>query len=96
MKPEVLPIDLVRVATGPIADRPSKVGQAEMATPWAAGGSLSAFFDRLPNTLAIIPWALLLAMCVGIPLGVVELVVHVPQGSGLLSAMFLGERGRRE
>ena len=52
MKPEVLPIDLVRVSTGPIADRPSKVGQAEMATPWAAGGSLSAFFDRLPNLLA--------------------------------------------
>jgi peptide/nickel transport system permease protein len=30
-----------------------------------------AFFSRLPNTLAIIPWALLLAMSVGIPLGVV-------------------------
>lgn len=30
-----------------------------------------AFFSRLPNTLAIIPWAILLAMCVGIPLGVV-------------------------
>src|SRR4051812_47392099 len=29
-----------------------------------------AFFSRLPNTLAIIPWALLLAMSVGIPLGV--------------------------
>jgi ABC-type dipeptide/oligopeptide/nickel transport system permease component len=30
-----------------------------------------AFFSRLPNTLAIIPWAILLAMAVGIPLGVV-------------------------
>jgi peptide/nickel transport system permease protein len=30
-----------------------------------------AFFSRLPNTLAIIPWAILLAMSVGIPLGVV-------------------------
>lgn len=30
-----------------------------------------AFFSRLPNTLAVIPWALLLAMAVGIPLGVV-------------------------
>jgi len=30
-----------------------------------------AFFSRLPNTLAIIPWALVLAMGVGIPLGVV-------------------------
>ncbi len=29
-----------------------------------------AFFSRLPNTLAVIPWALLLAMSVGIPLGV--------------------------
>lgn len=29
-----------------------------------------AFFSRLPNTLAIIPWALLLAMAAGIPLGV--------------------------
>src|SRR4051794_11354938 len=31
----------------------------------------NAFFSRLPNTLAIIPWAILLAMCVGIPLGVI-------------------------
>ena len=30
-----------------------------------------AFFSRLPNTLAIIPWAIVLAMAVGIPLGVV-------------------------
>jgi peptide/nickel transport system permease protein len=30
-----------------------------------------AFFDRLPNTLVIIPWALLLGMIMGIPLGVV-------------------------
>ncbi len=30
-----------------------------------------AFFNRLPNTLAIIPWALLLGMVMGIPLGVV-------------------------
>ncbi len=33
--------------------------------------AVDAFFDRLPNTLAIIPWALLMAMAVGIPLGVV-------------------------
>src|SRR5882672_3719698 len=32
--------------------------------------AVEAFFSRLPNTLAIIPSALLLAMCVGIPLGV--------------------------
>lgn len=30
-----------------------------------------AFFDRLPNTLMLIPWALLLGMALGIPLGVV-------------------------
>lgn len=32
--------------------------------------ALDVFLSRLPNTLAIIPWALLLAMVVGIPLGV--------------------------
>ena len=30
-----------------------------------------AFFDRLPNTLVLLPWALLLGMAAGIPLGVV-------------------------
>src|ERR1700676_1719253 len=30
-----------------------------------------AFFDRLPNTLVLIPWAILLGMMLGIPLGVV-------------------------
>ena len=33
--------------------------------------AVEAFFSRLPNTLAIIPWALLMAMCIGIPLGVI-------------------------
>lgn len=33
--------------------------------------AVDAFFSRLPNTLAVIPWALLLAMLVGVPLGVV-------------------------
>jgi peptide/nickel transport system permease protein len=32
--------------------------------------AVEAFFDRLPNTLIIIPWALLLGMAAGIPLGV--------------------------
>ncbi|HEY7580805.1 MAG TPA: ABC transporter permease [Acetobacteraceae bacterium] len=32
--------------------------------------TVDVFFSRLPNTLAIIPWAILLAMAVGIPLGV--------------------------
>ncbi len=34
--------------------------------------AVDAFFSRLPNTLAVIPWALLLAMAVGIPLGVIS------------------------
>jgi ABC-type dipeptide/oligopeptide/nickel transport system permease component len=33
--------------------------------------AVEAFFSRLPNTLVIIPWAILLAMCLGIPLGVI-------------------------
>ena len=33
--------------------------------------TVDVFFSRLPNTLAIIPWAILLAMCLGIPLGVI-------------------------
>jgi len=33
--------------------------------------TVSVFFSRLPNTLAIIPWAIVLAISVGIPLGVV-------------------------
>jgi len=33
--------------------------------------AVEAFFSRLPNTLAIVPWAILLAMALGIPLGVV-------------------------
>src|SRR5262245_51025319 len=33
--------------------------------------AVDIFLSRLPNTLAIIPWALLLAMVVGIPLGVI-------------------------
>jgi len=36
--------------------------------------TLDVFMSRLPNTLAIIPWALLFAMSVGIPLGVVAAI----------------------
>ena len=32
--------------------------------------ALDVFLSRLPNTLAIIPWAILFAMAVGVPLGV--------------------------
>jgi len=34
--------------------------------------AVDAFFSRLPNTLALIPWAILMAMGIGIPLGVVS------------------------
>jgi peptide/nickel transport system permease protein len=33
--------------------------------------AVEAFFDRLPNTLLLFPWAILLGMALGIPLGVV-------------------------
>ena len=33
--------------------------------------AVDVFFSRLPNTLAIIPWAIVFAVAVGIPLGVV-------------------------
>jgi peptide/nickel transport system permease protein len=33
--------------------------------------AVEAFFDRLPNTLILIPWALLVGMVFGIPLGVI-------------------------
>ncbi len=33
--------------------------------------AVEVFFDRLPNTLVLISWALLLGMVLGIPLGVV-------------------------
>lgn|SRR5690348_4095845 len=33
--------------------------------------TVDVFFSRLPNTLALIPWAILLALAVGIPLGVI-------------------------
>src|SRR5258708_29990994 len=33
--------------------------------------AVEAFFDRLPNTLVLIPWAILLGMLLGIPPGVV-------------------------
>jgi peptide/nickel transport system permease protein len=36
--------------------------------------AVEAFFDRLPNTLVIIPWAIMLGMALGIPLGVLAAV----------------------
>jgi hypothetical protein len=52
MKRDVEPIDLERVKTYALADRPGKVGAAEFAGAWAAGGTFSAFLERLPKALA--------------------------------------------
>jgi hypothetical protein len=53
MKPDLRPIDLGRVKTHPLADRPrNNVGVAEFAVEWTPGGGFSAFLERLPNVLA--------------------------------------------
>jgi deoxyhypusine synthase len=46
------PIDLSRVATYPLASRPSKVTTADFARSASSDSSLSDFLDRLPNILA--------------------------------------------
>lgn len=52
MKADVGPIDLRRVKTYALANRPSKVGTPEFAGVWAPGGAFSAFLERLPRVLA--------------------------------------------
>ena len=52
MKADVGPIDLGRVKTYALANRPSKVGTPEFAGVWAPGGAFSAFLERLPRVLA--------------------------------------------
>jgi hypothetical protein len=52
MKPEIEPIDLSRVRTHPLAERPSKIDAADFAAVWTRGGALSAFLERLPPVLA--------------------------------------------
>ena len=46
------PIDLSRIATYPLASRPSKVTTADFAKPAPSGSSLKDFLDSLPNILA--------------------------------------------
>jgi deoxyhypusine synthase len=46
------PIDLSRIATYPLASRPSKVTTADFAKPTSSDSSLSDFLDSLPNILA--------------------------------------------
>src|SRR6266581_1723698 len=46
------PIDLSRIATYPLASRPSKVTADDFAKPAASDSSLKDFLDSLPNILA--------------------------------------------
>jgi len=46
------PIDLSRVVTYPLNKRKNKVAANVLAAPWRTGGSMRAFLDSLPGTLA--------------------------------------------
>lgn len=52
MNRDVGPIDLDRVRTHALGERPSKVGTADFAAEWSPGGSFSVFLERLPKVLA--------------------------------------------
>lgn len=52
MKGDVAPIDLKRVKTYSLADRPSKVTTAAFAGGWTRGASFAEFLERLPDILA--------------------------------------------
>ncbi len=49
---KIEPIDLSRIATYPLASRPSKVTTADFAKPPSSDSSLNDFLDSLPNILA--------------------------------------------
>jgi peptide/nickel transport system permease protein len=52
--------------------------------------AVDAFFSRLPNTLLILPWALLIAMSFGIPLGVIAALNRgnmVDRAAGTIAAL---------
>ena len=49
---KIEPLDLSRIATYPLATRPSKVIAGDLARPVKAGDSLKDFLDSLPNILA--------------------------------------------
>ena len=52
MKRDVGPIDLTRVKTYSLADRPRKVTTMAFAGGWTRGASFAAFLERLPDILA--------------------------------------------
>ncbi|HSB11865.1 MAG TPA: hypothetical protein VLM38_20425 [Blastocatellia bacterium] len=49
---KVEPIDLSRIATYPLASRPSKVTTDDFAAPVTNGATVAEFLDSLPNVLA--------------------------------------------
>ena len=49
---KIEPLDVSRIATYPLATRPSKVSADDLAREVKAGDSLKDFFDGLPNILA--------------------------------------------
>jgi ABC-type dipeptide/oligopeptide/nickel transport system permease component len=55
--------------------------------------AVEAFLARLPNTLAIIPWALLLAMCAGIPLGVIAALNFLDRAAGTVAVLGIAMPG---
>lgn len=48
----IAPLDLRRLRTFPLRDRPSKVSVRQFGRPWKAGRDLTAFLDSLPRILA--------------------------------------------
>ena len=52
MNKTFVPINLNHVETYPLESRKSKVNRSDFAKTWDAGGSLSAFLERLPEILA--------------------------------------------
>ena len=52
MNEAIEPIDLRPLTTYALADRPSKVSITDCGRPWRPGGTLKAFFKRLPAVLA--------------------------------------------
>ncbi|MGH7230794.1 MAG: hypothetical protein ACREJU_05465, partial [Nitrospiraceae bacterium] len=49
----VLPIDVTKLKTYPLARRHSKVRVSDFSVPWRRGGSLHRFLDTLPGILAV-------------------------------------------
>ena len=53
LRPPVMPIDVSRLKTYPLARRHSKVRITDFAKPWKGGGRFGQFLERLPDILAV-------------------------------------------